>query len=76
MTFVLKLDLDIVKMSHHTKNKVSMSRHSKVIACTETHRQYENITFLHMRVVTRVEDWPVIYSVALTLFTWNISGAH
>ena len=37
MTLVLELDLDIVKMSHHTKNEVSMSRHSKVIACTDRH---------------------------------------
>ena len=36
MTLVLKLDLDLVKMSHHTKNEVSMSRHSKVIVCTDT----------------------------------------
>ena len=28
----------MVKMSYHTKNEVSMSRHSKVIACTDTHR--------------------------------------
>ena len=29
MTMALKLDLDMVKMYHHTKNDVSMSRHSK-----------------------------------------------
>ena len=54
MTLVLKLYLDIVKMYHHTKNEASMSRHSKVIAQTDTHthRQYENITFLHTRSVT------------------------
>ena len=57
MTLVLKLDLDMVKMSHYTKNEVSMSGHSKVIACTDTqtdrqtHRQYENITFSHTRAV-------------------------
>ena len=54
MTLVLKLDLDMVKY-HHTKNEVSMLRHSKVIACTDTqtdtHTQYENITFPHTRVV-------------------------
>ena len=32
MTLGLKLNLDIVKMYHHVKNEVSMSRHSKVIA--------------------------------------------
>ena len=52
MTLVLKLNLDMVKMYYHTKNGVSMSRHSKVIACTDrqtdrhthTHTEYENIT--------------------------------
>ena len=50
MTFTLKLDPDIVKMYHHTKNEVSMSTGSKVIAWTDTqtdthtHRHYENIT--------------------------------
>ena len=41
MPLVLKLDLDMVKMSHHTKSEVSMSRHLKVIARmdTQTHRQ-------------------------------------
>ena len=63
MTLTLKLDLDMVKMYHHTKNEVSMSRHSKVIAWTDrqtdrhthththTHTQYENITFPHTRAV-------------------------
>ena len=49
MTLILELDLDIVRMYHHTKN-ASMSTGSKVIAPTETqtekqtHRHYENIT--------------------------------
>ena len=63
MTLILKLDLDIDKMYHHTKNEVSMPRHSKFIAQmdrqthihTDTHRQtdrqYENITFPHTRAV-------------------------
>ena len=51
MTLVLKLGLDIIKMSHPTENEVSISRHSKVIACTpQTHRQHEDITFPHMSV--------------------------
>ena len=41
MTLVLKCDLHMVKMSHLTKNEDSMSRHSKVIACTDTQTQYE-----------------------------------
>ena len=32
MALVLKLDLDIFKVYHHTKNEVSMSRYLKVIA--------------------------------------------
>ena len=56
MTLILNLDLDIVKMYHHTKNEVSMSTTSKVIARTDrqtdtdthtlthTHTHYENIT--------------------------------
>ena len=36
MTLVIKPDLDMVKMDQHTKNKVSMSRHSEVIAETDT----------------------------------------
>ena len=62
MTLILKLDLDMVKVSHQTKNEDSMSRYSKVIACTDTHThrqtdrhththtQYEN-TFPHTRAV-------------------------
>ena len=46
MTLILKFGLDIVKMYHLTKNEVSMSTASKVIAQTDrqTHRHYENIT--------------------------------
>ena len=32
MTLVLKCDLNMLKIYHHTKNKVSVSRHSKIIA--------------------------------------------
>ena len=66
MAFILKLDLDMVKMSHHAKNGVPTSRHSKVTAQTDrqtdthththtdkqTHRQYENITLPHTWAVT------------------------
>ena len=37
MTLILKLNLDMVKMYHHTKNEVSMSTGSKVIVQTDTH---------------------------------------
>ena len=42
MTLILKLDLNMVKMYHHTKSQVSMSRHSKVIA--QTDRQIDRQT--------------------------------
>ena len=35
MTLILKVDLDVVKMYHHTKIEVSMSRYSKVKGCTD-----------------------------------------
>ena len=50
MTLILKIDLDMVKMYLHTKNEVSMSRGSKVIAYTDrntdrqTHRQTDTQT--------------------------------
>ena len=36
MTLIFKLDLDMVKMYHHAKNEISMSRYSKVKARTDT----------------------------------------
>ena len=47
MTLILKLNLDMVKMYHHTKNKVSMSRHSKFIARTDTHTHTDKHTDKH-----------------------------
>ena len=37
MALILKQDLDMVKMYHHTKNEVSMSNASEVIAQTDKH---------------------------------------
>ena len=45
MTLILKPDLDILKMYHHTKNKVSISIASKVIAQTDT--QTDSQTHTH-----------------------------
>ena len=50
MTLILKLDLDRVKICHHTKNEVSMSRHSKVIAQTDT--QTDTLTDRHTHTHT------------------------
>ena len=49
MTLTLKHDLDIVKMYHHTKNEVSMSTGSKVIAQTgkHTYKQTDRLTHTH-----------------------------
>ena len=58
MTLILKLDLDMVKMSYFIKNAVSILRHSKVLAQRDTHahthRQYEKITFPHTWAVIKV----------------------
>ena len=45
MTLVLKLDLNMVKIYHHTKNEVSMSTYSKVVARTD--RQTHTHTDIH-----------------------------
>ena len=44
MTLVLKLDLDMVKMSYQTNNEDSMLRHSKVVARINTHRHTDRHT--------------------------------
>ena len=66
MTLVLNLELDKIKMYHHTTNEVSMSRHSKVTARvkiqtkterhtdTQTDRHYENITVKHTWAVITI----------------------
>ena len=66
MTLVLKLDIDIVKMYHHGMNVVSISKHSKVTARTDTqtrrqmhrhtHRQYENTVFPDTQAVKITTD--------------------
>ena len=59
MTLILKRDLDIVKMYHHTKNEVCMSTASKVIARTDrqTDRHTHTMKILplpHTREVMRI----------------------
>ena len=79
MTLILQLDLDMVKMYLHTKNEVSMSSSSKVIAWTDrntdrqthrqTHRQTdmtENITY------TRVVKSLVTMNTCLTVSFFHI----
>ena len=45
MTLILKFDLDIVKMYHHTKNQVSMSTASKYYSPNRlTDRQTDTLT--------------------------------
>ena len=50
MTLVLNLELDRIKMYHHTINEVSMSRHSNVTARmkiqTKTDRHTDRQTLL------------------------------
>ena len=47
MTLILKLDLHIIKMYHPTKNEVSMSIGSKVIAQTGKHTDRHTHTHTH-----------------------------
>ena len=49
MTSTLELDLPMVKMYHHTKNEVSMSTASKVIAQTATHTHTHTHMLAHAR---------------------------
>ena len=44
MAFVLELDLDMVKMYHHTKNEVSVPTATKVITHTHTHTTHTTHT--------------------------------
>ena len=59
LTLILKLDLDIVKMYHHTKNEVSMSTGSKVIAWTDTHTDM-------MKTLPLPHMWEVIMTSCMT----------
>ena len=47
MTLILKLDLDIVKMYYHTKNEVSTSTGSKVMAQTDKHTHTQTDKHTH-----------------------------
>ena len=58
MTLVLKLDLDIVKMYHHTKNEVSMS--TQTDRQTHTRIHYENITSTTYVEVIMSHDFDLI----------------
>ena len=59
MTLILKLDLDNVKMYHHTKNEVSMSTPSKVIV--QIGRQTDRQTDTHtMKTLPLPHTWEVI----------------
>ena len=49
MTLILKLDLDMVRMYLHTKNKVSMPSGSKVIVCTDGHTDRQTDTQTDMQ---------------------------
>ena len=55
MTLILKLDLDMVKMYLYTKNEISMSRGSKVIAWTDIHTDWQTDTQTHRQ--THRHDW-------------------
>ena len=50
MTLILKLDLDVIKKSHRTKNEVSILGHSKVIAQTDTQTDTDSMKTLPSRI--------------------------
>ena len=52
MTLVLKLDLDMVKILYHTKNEVSMSKHSNVLAQTDRYTDTQTDTHTHTHTHT------------------------
>ena len=55
MTLILKLDLDMVKVSLHTKNEVSMLRYSKVIARTDRQTDTHTHTYTHTDTLTETQ---------------------
>ena len=64
MTLVVKLDSDMVKILYHTKNEVSMSKHSEIIAQTDrqTHRQTDRHTHTHTHTNTHTDSMKTIPS--------------
>ena len=52
MNLILKLNFDMVKMYHHTKNEVFMSTASKVTAQTGKHRHTHTHTHTHNENIT------------------------
>ena len=82
LTLILKLDLDIVKMYHHTKNEVSMSTGSKVIA-EQTHTQIDTHTdtmktlpLPHTREVKMSETWKFFSGKLIVEFYSTIAGEN
>ena len=73
MTLVLKIDLNIVKMYHHTKNEVSMSWHSKVIACTDGHTQA-----VWKHYLPAYAGWNILYQfyfvIGVRSILWYVCG--
>ena len=70
MTLILELVLDIAKMYHHTKNEISMSTGSKVIARTDNHtdRQTDKQTDTRahtdtMKTLPLPHTWEVIICI-------------
>ena len=53
MILILKLDLQMVKMYHHTKNKVSVSNASKVVAQTDKQTHIEIDRRIHMQTLRK-----------------------
>ena len=59
MTLALKLNLDMVKMFHYATNEISMSRHSKVTACTNRHTVRKHYLFVQGRKYLSTTQTPL-----------------
>ena len=82
MTLILKLDLVMVKMYLHTKNEVSMSSSSKVIAWTDsntdtqTHRHTDRHDQKHyLPAYAGGKDWQLSIMVPFS-FAFLGTGSH
>ena len=71
MTLVLKLDLDIVKMYHHTKNEVALSTALKVLA--ETDRQTHTHRHTHTDITKTLPHTQEVIITQLSIAIFAIA---
>ena len=77
MTLILKFDLDMVKMYHNTKNEVSMSTGSKVIAQIHTHTHTHTHTHIDRHTdMTKTLPLPHTQEITTIILNYNIVIAN